>query len=49
MPSDKMFRTSFHVQCLENALYKLSKIFTKEFLLENITELIEEIYETKEK
>ena len=48
MPVDKMFKTNFQLQCVEHAIYKLSKIFTKKFLIENILELIEEVYESKD-
>ena len=48
MPVDKMFKTNFQLQCVEHALYKLSKTFTKQFLIENILELIEEIYASKD-
>lgn len=46
---DKMFKTNHHVQSIEWLIYKLSKIFQKQFLLENLLELIEEVYEPKEK
>ena len=48
MPVDKMFKTNFQLQCVEMALYKLAKIFQKDFRIENILELIEEIYESKD-
>ena len=46
MPSntDLLFQNNWNVHCLEKDIIKLSRIFRKEYLIQNIIELIKEIY-----